>query len=344
MKLKETQTMSGEVCYMRQKVWLLSALIIISLVIVPVQGNIHLAQSGGLILDPIDIKVTMNLDGTTTINVRARAINLGLSTITSLSFRIESLDAELLESKVNGTISASSAILQDRYTQVDVPLPTPLEENDSVWVELELEATDLQDDPEIGFDTTRYIEHFVFYIRPMNEYANLTFTAVLPRDALLSRESVVPLFPAADSNYTDGESLAFIWFTDSLQVGNEQAYVIEYQYPNLQTGTSSSFLFESIIIALLGIAFGIVLTLGGPKFYHRLRRIGAVRFVGVTTEEEEVLEVIRAKGGSCPQKDLYTEFDMSQAKVSLILNNLEERGLVRRFREGRENVVHIMED
>ena len=66
--------------------------------------------------------------------------------------------------------------------------------------------------------------------------------------------------------------------------------------------------------------------------------------MGVTSEEEEVLEVIRQKGGSCPQKDLYTEFDMSQAKVSLILNNLEERGLVRRFREGRENVVHIMED
>ena len=54
--------------------------------------------------------------------------------------------------------------------------------------------------------------------------------------------------------------------------------------------------------------------------------------------------MIRQKGGSCPQKDLYTEFDMSQAKVSLILNNLEERDLVRRFREGRENVVHIMED
>ena len=75
-----------------------------------------------------------------------------------------------------------------------------------------------------------------------------------------------------------------------------------------------------------------------------MRRIGKVRFIGVTTEEEEVLEVIRQKGGSCPQKDLYTEFDKSQAKVSLILNNLEERGLVRRFREGRENVVHIMED
>jgi uncharacterized membrane protein len=95
---------------------------------------------------------------------------------------------------------------------------------------------------------------------------------------------------------------------------------------------------------MLGIIAGIVLALGGPKFYQRIRRIGTVRFVGVTTEEEEVLEVIRQKGGSCPQKDLYTEFDMSQAKVSIILNNLEERGLVRRFREGRENVVHIMEE
>ena len=65
---------------------------------------------------------------------------------------------------------------------------------------------------------------------------------------------------------------------------------------------------------------------------------------GLFYEEEEVLEVIRQKGGSCPQKDLYTEFDMSQAKVSLILNNLEERGLVRRFREGRENMIHLMED
>ncbi|MCJ7818144.1 MAG: MarR family transcriptional regulator, partial [Candidatus Thorarchaeota archaeon] len=95
--------------------------------------------------------------------------------------------------------------------------------------------------------------------------------------------------------------------------------------------------------ALLGVLLGIVLAVFGPRILYRLRRIGKVRFIGVTSEEEDVLEVIRQKGGSCPQKDLYTEFDMSQAKVSLILNNLEERGLVRRLREGRENVVHIME-
>jgi uncharacterized membrane protein len=35
---------------------------------------------------------------------------------------------------------------------------------------------------------------------------------------------------------------------------------------------------------------------------------------------------------------------MSQAKVSLILTALEERGLVRRFKDGRENTVHIIEE
>jgi len=178
----------------------------------------------------------------------------------------------------------------------------------------------------------------------MTELANFTFTAILPQDALLSRESVVPLFPASDSNYTDGASLAFVWFTDSLQIGQERVFIVKYQYPNAQPGPLGSFFFEAIVIALLGIVSGIALTIGGPKIYQRIKRIGTVRFVGVTSEEEEVLEVIRQKGGSCPQKDLYTEFDMSQAKVSLILNNLEERGLVRRFREGRENVVHIMEN
>jgi uncharacterized membrane protein len=129
-----------------------------------------------------------------------------------------------------------------------------------------------------------------------------------------------------------------------LQIGQEKAFIIKYQYPNTQSGPLGSFLLQSIVIAILGIVAGVLLTIGGPKAYQRVKRIGTVKFVGVTSEEEEVLEVIRQKGGSCPQKDLYTEFDMSQAKVSLILNNLEERGLVRRFREGRENVVHIMEE
>jgi uncharacterized membrane protein len=322
----------------------MAALVLTSMLLLPVKGDVQLAQLEDVILDPVEIKAIMTQEGVTTLNVRARAINQGSTSITSLSFRIDSLNVELLDSQTNGTTTTSSTILQDRYTEVVVSLLTPLEENDTVWVELNLEATDFQSDLPIGLDSTRYYGDFTFYIRPMTEVANFTLTAVLPQDALLSRESVVPIFPAADSNYTDGASLAFVWFTDSIDVGQVSVFIIRYQYPNDQTGPLGSFFIESVVIALLGIITGIALTIGGPKLFQRIKRIGTVKFVGVTSEEEEVLEVIRQKGGSCPQKDLYTEFDMSQAKVSLILNNLEERGLVRRFREGRENVVHIMED
>jgi hypothetical protein len=230
----------------------MAVLVFTSMLFLPVQGDVQLAQLEDVILDPVEIKAIMTQDGITTLNFRARAINQGSTSISSLSIHIDSLNVEILNSEVNNTATTSSSTLQDRYTEVVVFLPTPLEENDIAWIELNLEATDLQSDPIIGLDSRWYLGNFIFYIRPMPEFANLTFTAVLPQDALLSRESAVPLFPAPDSNYTDGSSLAFVWFTESLMVGQEMAFIIKYQFPNSQPGPLGSFLFEAILIAALG--------------------------------------------------------------------------------------------
>ena len=321
----------------------MAALVLTSTLFLSVQGDTQLAQMESVLLDPVEIKATMSLDGTTTLSLRARASNQGSTSVTNVSFRIDSLDVAIIDSLVDGESTSATSILQNRYTEVVVSLLSPLEENESAWVEFTLEASDLQERRPLLDPSITYVD-FTFYVRPMSEYANFTFTAILPQYAVLSRESVVPLFPAADSNYTDGTSLAFVWFIDSIQAGQEKAYIVKFQYLNASTAFIGSFLFEAIGIAILGLIGGSAITIGGPRLYHRIRRIGSVKLVGVTSEEEEVLEVIRRKGGSCPQKDLYTEFNMSQAKVSLILNNLEERGLVRRFKDGRENVVHIMED
>lgn len=322
----------------------MAALVLTSVLFLSVQGDTQLAQMEDVLLDPIEIKATMSLDGTTTLNLRARAINQGSTSVTNVSFRIDSLDVSIIDSLVDAESTSATTILQSRYTEVVVSLPSPLEENESAWVELTLKASDLQTDPTTLLDPSVSYVDFTLYVRPMSEYSNFTFIAILPQDAVLSRESVVPLFPAADSNYTDGASMAFVWFTDSIQAGQERAFIVKFQYLKTSTAFIGSFLLEAIGIAILGLIGGSAITLGGPRLYHRIRRIGSVKFVGVTSEEEEVLDVIRRKGGSCPQKDLYTEFKMSQAKVSLILNNLEERGLVRRFKEGRENMVHLMED
>ncbi|MDH4213364.1 MAG: MarR family transcriptional regulator [Candidatus Thorarchaeota archaeon] len=322
----------------------LLSFVVLSLIIIPTNCVSEPAQTSDILLDPIDIIAVMDNDGLTTVSIRARMVNLGGTSVTELNFRIDSLAAILTLARVNQTSASTLIVERDRYTEVVIDLGLTLDPNESVWIDLGFLASDFQSESVVGADITKLVGDFIYYIRPLTGLANLTFTAVLPTGAMLSQESLDPLFPNTDLNYTDGSSLSFMWYTASLQPGQEKAFIIMYQTPNYEANQIESFVVESIIIAFLGIAVGIGIAVFGPRILYRLRQIGKIRFIGVTSEEEEVLEVIRRKGGSCPQKDLYTEFEMSQAKVSLLLNNLEERGLVRRFREGRENVVHIMED
>jgi uncharacterized membrane protein len=323
---------------------LLLSFVIISLMMTPINGESELAQTSDILLDPVDIEAVMDNDGLTTVSVKARIVNVGTTPVTQLNFRIDSLTAILTLAQVDLSSANAITVEHDRYTEVVIDLGLTLGHDESIWIDLGFLASDFQSDFGAGTDVKMLVGDFIYYLRPLTGLANITFTAVLPTGAMLSQESLDPLFPNTDVNYTDGSSLSFVWYTPMLQPGQERVFIIKYQTPNYETGSTGSFIIESIVIAFLGIASGIGLAVLGPRLIYRLKRIGKVRFIGVTSEEEEVLDVIRRKGGSCPQKDLYTEFEMSQAKVSLLLNNLEERGLVRRFREGRENVVHIMED
>ena len=68
------------------------------------------------------------------------------------------------------------------------------------------------------------------------------------------------------------------------------------------------------------------------------------QIIQLSKQEEQVLNFLAKKGGSSPQREIYEELDISQSLASTILTSLEERKLIRRFREGRENIVHLMED
>jgi uncharacterized membrane protein len=251
---------------------------------------------------------------------------------------------DILTAKVRDTTTDATTINRDRFTEVSVALPSSLESGSSAPIHLELKTTDLQSELVTGIDPNYVQGDFIFYIRPLDTYGNLTFTAVLPVDATLSQESVGPLFPEPDSNHTDGNSLIFIWNIPLLQSGQERAFIIKYQLPASPSVQTENYLLQAILFLGLGLGVGIVLTLFLPKIAEKLRVIGSVRLVGITDEEETIIETIRRKGGSCNQKELYRGLDMSQSKVSLILSNLEERGLILRTRDGRENIVRLVEE
>jgi len=59
---------------------------------------------------------------------------------------------------------------------------------------------------------------------------------------------------------------------------------------------------------------------------------------------QEVLDIVIANGGRMTQKDLRGKLRYSEAKVSLIVSDLENRGLVDKFKKGRGNIIIIPED
>ncbi|NPE29552.1 hypothetical protein HNV12_16645 [Methanococcoides sp. SA1] len=58
----------------------------------------------------------------------------------------------------------------------------------------------------------------------------------------------------------------------------------------------------------------------------------------------EVLDIVIANGGRITQKDLRGKLRYSEAKVSLIVSDLENRGLVDKFKKGRGNIIIIPDD
>jgi len=57
-----------------------------------------------------------------------------------------------------------------------------------------------------------------------------------------------------------------------------------------------------------------------------------------------VLDIVIANGGRITQKDLRGKLRYSEAKVSLLVSDLENRGLVDKFKKGRGNIIIIPDD
>jgi len=56
---------------------------------------------------------------------------------------------------------------------------------------------------------------------------------------------------------------------------------------------------------------------------------------------KELLELVRASGNRITQRELRKKSPYSESKVSLMLSDLEERGLIEKFKRGRGNIIRI---
>lgn len=91
----------------------------------------------------------------------------------------------------------------------------------------------------------------------------------------------------------------------------------------------------------------IFLSLAGIILIYGLKKI----YLKGSTEREEieilpedlrkVLEIVKAEGGRITQKELRKKLGYSEAKISLIIADLERRGLVEKVKKGRGNIIFL---
>jgi uncharacterized membrane protein len=126
--------------------------------------------------------------------------------------------------------------------------------------------------------------------------------------------------------------------------------VITWQRENYSGQFQATVAFESVIVAglPLGLIIAALVILGAGAslfyiFYLKSKEEGIkVVYPVLKTDEKAVFDAIMKHGTGVNQKLVVKDSGYSKAKVSKVLNSLQERNLVKLERIGRSNKVHLI--
>ena len=306
------------------------------------QGQSNLST---IIFSNTHIAVTAESNSTSEVSLSSVIINNGTEPVTSFPIRFELRSLELTEVLVDGVAASTDVTQADNNVLVTVTPAQPIESMLSVNFTMSFVAPDMQENIGLTSDGLGYTYHLIYYLRTLNEIRNLTMSVAVPPHAILEQDVAAPLFPDPTFNYTDGERLVFVWFSSRVLPGQEIAYIVKYDLP-LEAATSVGSVLPTVGIAIASALIGAAIILSVeriPTLLRRWKSTGPPLIAGISDHEARVVQFITQKGGSCTQREIYEELNLSQSMVSTILTTLEQRGTIRRFKDGRENIVHLME-
>jgi uncharacterized membrane protein len=119
-------------------------------------------------------------------------------------------------------------------------------------------------------------------------------------------------------------------------VAQNQASVNSGQQPYLLIGS------VSVVVAAAAIVSWFFLANRRRKQSSK-ELTGASTVTLLETEEEKVIKVLRSNGGSAYQSAITEQCRFSKAKTSQLLTALEAKGVVRRYKKGRDKIVNLNE-
>ena len=97
---------------------------------------------------------------------------------------------------------------------------------------------------------------------------------------------------------------------------------------------------------ILLIGFVVLLVSGliaGVIYYSRIRKHekpkSEEKIPGNEDELDQIIKIIKQEGGRATQKDIRKQIPLSEAKISLMIAELEHKGVIDKIKKGRGNII-----
>ncbi|MFA5176486.1 MAG: winged helix-turn-helix transcriptional regulator [Candidatus Nanoarchaeia archaeon] len=133
--------------------------------------------------------------------------------------------------------------------------------------------------------------------------------------------------------YTQDKSIIT---TEDITITQEGTYTIDlFLIPEFEEKEtkSTNYLYYIIPFVLILILITIIY-----KRFKKPRKV-ELKIEGVKDDLEKVIEIIKKEGGRTTQKDIRERIGLSEAKVSLMIVELEDKGLIKKIKKGRGNII-----
>ncbi|MFQ6051981.1 MAG: helix-turn-helix transcriptional regulator [Candidatus Hydrothermarchaeota archaeon] len=216
-----------------------------------------------------------------------------------------------------------------------IKLRKPLITGEKSRISMELEIP--------GMVVPYYENHLLtFAYLPKTNISGFSLKVYLPTGASLALTEVgrgfQAVYPTPTSINTDGHRIIVNWYREKLNPGKDFRILLIFAFPKEKAGKN----YLILVAFIIGIVSG--LSVMYLRFRGDKKRTERILHMVLSEDEQRIYDLIVGFGGETIQSELAKRTDFSKAKLSGILRNLEEKGLIERKPYKKTNIVKLTKE
>ncbi|MCK4634435.1 MAG: MarR family transcriptional regulator [Candidatus Aenigmarchaeota archaeon] len=189
-------------------------------------------------------------------------------------------------------------------------------------------------------ETIREIEDEILFsvnVKTPQDVKKMILKVILEKGYILIEEpegstTKVPYSPKDGNEGSDGRRIFIEWERKDVKGGEGIDVSVTYERILPRVGGN-----QNIIFLMIGLLILVIIMLVGIRSKGKQYLDTSI----LKENEKKVIGIIKEKGGMCKQRAIVRETDFSKAKVSRLVKDLEERGLIKTEKEGRSKKIYI---